>query len=581
MQALDDNERKRYLEDQLLRLQSNGHAMEVKINNDNKAALERGSLVVADAKIYLNGGVVQIHIGLDGNFPNSLPVVIIEPGSVPGYIPHVEEDGYVCYAEKENLVINSSVPGKVLAEAIDKSKEVLESGISGKNKRDFIDEFDAYWRTYQSASRIKSFINPTEDARKIVVARLSDKTDGMDIAYLSENDTTAKEFGIEPKIKALENGIYVPLQRGTFIDWFSQKDLTVKDIRRAIVGNISPHTRKRLKQITHKYKRDEVVVFRLPRPSGGEVLFGILFSGVHGDYPLNDQGKVEKIVPLALDRMDKSYLLPRGGTSSHLQNKEVGLVGCGAVGGHIAFELAQSGIFNLTLIDSDVMKPENTFRHVLGKEYLGKPKSNALKFALENRFPYSKIRSFAISIEEGISKSLLDISKFDLVILATGDDNLSLRFNKEIFSKRIKTPILYSWLEPYGIGGHVLVTNVEKKGCFQCLFTSLQGDDEFLNRASFAAAGQTFTKDISGCANRFTPFSALDATNTAVLAVRTALKILTGIIQSNGLLSWKGEAGEFVAQGFQVSDRYRNFEVPAASSGVNIYSPFCPVCNEG
>lgn len=576
-----NSERTKYLEEQLLCLQASGHVLEIRIANDNKAALERGSLVVADAKVYLNGAVVQLHIGLDRNFPNSLPIIMIVPGSVSGFIPHIESDGFVCYAEKGNSVINSSVPEKVLVEAIDKAKAVLANGISGNNKLDFIDEFDAYWRAYQSASQIKSFINPTEEARKIVVARSVDKTDGIDIAYLSDNDTVPKEFGIESKTRALENGIYVPLQRGAYIDLFSKTTLTVKDFRKAVADNVSPLTRKRLKQLSHKYKRDEVVVFRLPRPSVGEVLFGVLFSGVHGGHPLNDQGKVEKIIPLAMDRMDKSYLLPRGGASSFLQNKNVALVGCGAVGGHIAFELVQSGILNLTLVDSDVMKPENIFRHVLGKEYLGKPKAHALKSTLESRFPYIKIRSFAITIEEAISKSLLELNKFDLIVMATGDDNLSLRFNEEILFQRIKTPVLYSWLEPHGIGGHVLITNLERKGCFHCLFTSLEDGNEFSNRASFVAPGQTFTKDISGCANRFTPFSSLDASNTAALTVRTAFKILTGIIRNNGLLSWKGEADEFVDQGFQVSDRYRNLEVPVDGKGVNVYSPFCPICNEG
>lgn len=569
-----------YLVEQLQSLQTNNHVFDLQIANNNKAAIDRGSLVVADAKIFLNGKTVQIHIGLDENFPHSLPIVLIESGSMPTYLPHVETDGFVCYAEKESLLINYLAPERVLAEAIERSLEELESGISGKNKWDFIDEFDAYWRSYQTVSLVISLVNPGKDAKEIVVARLSDKTDGVDIAYLSDSDSTAIDFGIQPKIKARANGIYVPLQQGTFIDWFSKKNLIVKDIRKFVTRNISPRNKKLIKRLTRKYKKDEVVVFGLPRPSGGEVLFGVLFSGVHGDHPLNDKGKAEKIIPLALDRMDKSYLLPRGGASGLLDDKKVALIGCGSVGGHIAFELVQSGISNLTLIDPDEIKPENIFRHVLGKEYLAKLKANALKVELESKFPYLSINSFPVKIEEVLSKSLLDMNRFDLLIIATGDDNLSLKINRDIFASGIKTPVLYSWLEPYGIGGHVLVTNMQKNGCFQCLFTSLQDDNEFSNRASFAAPGQTFTKDISGCANRFTPFSALDANNTAVLTVRTALKILTGTIQSNTLLSWKGEVDEFEGQGFQVSDRYMNFDVTVPSKGVNVYTPLCPVCNE-
>lgn len=579
MQA-EDGEKKKYLEELLLCLQSNKSILEMQITNDNKAAIERGSLVVADAKIVLNREIVPIHIGLDKNFPHSLPVILIESGSMPRRIPHVEPDGFVCYAEKESLVLNNFAPDKILAEAIDKSKDVLEDGLSEKNKWDFIDEFDAYWRSYQTTLPIASLINPTEDVRKIVVARLGGKTDGTDIAYISDSDATATDYGIKSKTITRENGIYIPLRQGTFIDLFAQESLTVRDVRKIALDNISNHNRKLLKKLSKKHKRNEVVVFKLPRPSGGEVIFGVLFSGVHGDHPLNGQGQSEKIVPLALQRMDRDYLLPRGGASSLLRDKKVALIGCGAIGGHLAFQLVQSGVFNLTLIDHDVMKPENLFRHILGKEILGKSKADALKAELENKFPYTKIKAFSLKIEDAISKLLFDLDKFDLIIMATGDDNLSLKFNSALYTQGIKTPVLYSWLEPYGVGGHALLTNVEKKGCFQCLFTSTQGENEFSNRASFVAPGQTFTKDISGCANRFIPFSALDASNTASLSVRIAIRVLLGTINANSLFSWIGDPTNLIGEGFQVSDRYRNFDTAIMNTGVNVYSPFCQVCGE-
>jgi molybdopterin/thiamine biosynthesis adenylyltransferase len=569
---------KKFLEKQLLSLQSNSRIVDLQLS-DNKVALERGSLVVATAKISLGDSLVQIHVGLDQNFPNSLPIVILDPKSISNYIPHVEPDGFICYTEQESVVINNLLPEAVLAESVDLSIKVLERGISGENKWDFIDEFDAYWRSYQSPVLIKSLINPTENARKIVVARGKSQSDKIDLAYVSDEDVTALDFGINLKIKTRESGIYVPLQQGTFIDLFSKKTLTEQDFQEIVTGNVSPRNKKLLRHLTRKNKKEEVIVFSLPRPSGGEVLFGVQFSGINGGHPLNNKGKVEKIILLALERIDKPYLLPRGGASKILQNKKVALIGCGAVGGRIAVNLVESGLLNLTLIDPDVMKSENIFRHVLGKEHIAKHKSEALRSVLENQFPYAKVKSFAMKIEEAITKQLLDLNKFDLIVIATGDDNLSLKINRETFAKKIKTPVVYSWLEAYGIGGHVLITNVEEKGCFQCLFTSLEGEDRFINRASFALPGQSFTKDMSGCANRFTPFSALDAGATAILAVRTSLKILNGTIQNNGLLSWKGDADQFISQGFQISDRHRNFDITAAGQCVSVYSSDCRVCN--
>lgn len=575
---LGQTEKTAYLSEQLLSLQRNKHVFDLQFVNNNKAATDRGSLVVADAKILLDEKTVPIHIGLDGNFPQSLPIILLQRDFLPEHIPHIEPDGFVCYSEQENLVIDSSVPERVLVEAIELAKVVLQRGFSGENKWDLVDEFDAYWRSYHNALPVKSLINPSTDARQIVVARSSHRSDGIDIAYLSDSDSTPIDFGIEPKVVSRENGIYVPLQKGTFWDLLSRVSLTAKNIRRTALNNISPSNSRLLKKLTKKYKRNEVVVFGLPRPSGGDVLFGIQFSVVHTAHPLQEQGNAEKLIPITLQRLDKTYLLPRGGANDALQNKKVALVGCGAVGGHIALQLIQSGILNLALIDHDIFTYENIFRHVLGKECVGKSKAESLKTDLENRFPYVKINALTLRVEEAISKSILDMDKFDLIIIATGDDNVSLMINSSFHAKGIRAPVLYSWLEPYGIGGHVLVTNTERKGCFQCLFTPMRVDGEFSNRASFVAPGQRFTKDISGCANRFTPFSSLDASNTASLAVRISRKVLSGKITTNSLYSWKGESDDLVSGGFQVSDRYTHFDVTTADQGVKVYNPNCAAC---
>ena len=575
---IEQAEKIAYLTQHLHVLQRNKHVIDLQIVNNNKAATERGSLVVADAKILLAGKTVPIHIGLDGNFPQSLPIILLQSDFLPKRVPHIESDGFVCYSDQENLVIDSSVPERILMEAIERTKVVLQKGLSGENKWDFIDEFDAYWRSHHNASSAKSLIDPSVHARQIVVARSSRKSDGIDIAYVSDNDSSPIELGIDPKIVTRENGIYVPLQKGTFLDLFTEASLTARNIRRAVLNNISLSNRKLVKRLTKKYKRNEVVVFGLPRPSGGDTLFGIQFSVVHTAHPLQDQGNAEELIPITLQRLDRTYLLPRGGASDALHNKRIVLVGCGAVGGQIAVQLIQSGILNLTLIDHDLFTHENIFRHVLGKEHVGQAKVDALQMDLESRFPYIKINTLALKVEEAISRSILDLDKFDLAIMATGDDNISLMMNRIYHAKGIRTPVLYSWLEPYGIGGHVLVTNTERKGCLQCLFTPMQPDHEFSNRASFVAPGQRSTKDISGCANRFTPYSSLDASNTASLAVRIARKVLSGKITKNSLYSWKGEADDLTSGGFQVSDRYINYDLTIADKGVQVYNPSCSVC---
>jgi hypothetical protein len=70
-------------------------------------------------------------------------------------------------------------------------------------------------------------------------------------------------------------------------------------------------------------------------------------------------------------------------------------------------------------------------------------------------------------------------------------------------------PRLHAWLEPLGIGGHVLATGVARSsGCFRCLF---QTDTEYglTNAASFVEPGQAFQRTYADRAGTFTLFTAL------------------------------------------------------------------------
>ena len=55
------------------------------------------------------------------------------------------------------------------------------------------------------------------------------------------------------------------------------------------------------------------------------------------------------------------------------------VIGCGAVGGHVALGLAFAGVGTLTLVDDERLGVENTFRHVLGNGEVGNLKVEGLK----------------------------------------------------------------------------------------------------------------------------------------------------------------------------------------------------------
>jgi molybdopterin-synthase adenylyltransferase len=236
---------------------------------------------------------------------------------------------------------------------------------------------------------------------------------------------------------------------------------------------------------------------------------------------------------------------------------------------------------HLTLVDPDIMRPENTFRHTLGYSALGEPKVTALKAELERKYPYIAVTTHQKYIEEAIVDGLLQVSTFDLVIVAIGNPTVELYLNRVLHERPAGPTAVFAWLEPYGIGGHALLTRPGMPGCFQCLYTpALDLETPLHNRAAFAAYGQSFGKDDLGCGSLFTPYGALGAQRTAEYAVRLALDGLTGREPGSPLLSWKGPDDAFKAAGFQLSPRCLLTADQLYERRYGYIDPLCRVCRE-
>ena len=164
---------------------------------------------------------------------------------------------------------------------------------------------------------------------------------------------------------------------------------------------------------------------------------------------------------------------------------------------------------------------------------------------------------------------------------ALGNPTAELALNERV--RRVGgPPILFTWLEPLGIGGHAVLTGHRgEPGCFACLYSQPDGSDEPLhNRAAFGAKGQVYGRSMAGCVNLYTPYGDLDATRTAELAARLAIDVLSEREQRNILRSWKGDATTFTEAGFELSGRYQFTEEQLRTQGACYLSARCPVCGD-
>lgn len=523
-----------------------------------------------------------LQIGLHARFPSTLPIIYVTADEL-GLMPHVL-GGLVCYAPSEGLLVNRHDPVGVVQEALRRAINTLEKGILGENQQDFVNEFNAYWRQLKDGVQIQSFVNPDSLVVHKIKAGKSVKEREEAFSFLTDELRTVQGFyGNKSKGYTYQTALHIPLEEGTLILPPRVGEFWTTDQVRAIVyAALSPKNARILKKLTRKKpKREEVVMFKLPRTDGGSSLFGIYYKGVASAHPLHQEGYAAHLIPLVIERCDKQYLLPRGGANISMQKKRVVLLGCGAVGGFLALELIRTGLRDLTLVDHEKLTLDNVYRHELGKDMVGTYKVLALKQEIERKVPYTNIIPIPDHAETAIEGGRLKPDRFDLIIIAIGDETVCLYLNELIRSKKPYPPIIFSWLEPYGIGGHTLLTgNASAQGCYECLVTPVTEDEgqALYNRASFAASGQFFAKDISGCGSLFTPYGSTDALQTALLTTRLAVDVLLGNEPGNPLISWKGSATQFLGAGHILSSRYELTEDEMFARRYDYINSRCPVC---
>lgn len=524
--------------------------------------------------VEINGTNSTLIIGFNNHYPYNKPLYFIENYNELGFIPHVESDGYICYTE-DNIILNPELPKEILESTLLEVIDTLEKGLNKKNDADFIEEFEDYWsrnRTKLSIKVLSSF-RPTNKVQIIRRAKIGGKIIiGADDNVIRE---IATKFHIAKNLNALyRNCLYIPLEEPllppNYNEFWSSKEFKVN-----IYHNISDENRQILDELLHNYnnvKKEEIIVVSQPK-SNGFSIFGVVYKKLKEVcHPLTFDDLSFEISPLEVTRIEKEIIQPRGGGDTSLNQKKVLLVGCGSVGSILAPELVKFGIDNIAIVDNDFITLDNIYRHQLGLNFLGKNKAEAMFKFLNENYPFTTIIPLVHSIENLISNGVVNFKDYDFIISATGSPNTNFYLNKFLFKNNVKTPIIYCWNEPYGIGGHSLLVQ-NKYGCYNCLY-----DENLSNKGSFCLPGQHFSKKLAGCSSSFVPFSSLDSHRTAVLTLGVIKNFFKGNISNNPYLSWKGDKQEFVDAGFITSKRFELSENELFDTRYGYIDNKCPVC---
>ena len=151
------------------------------------------------------------------------------------------------------------------------------------------------------------------------------------------------------------------------------------------------------------------------------------------------------------------------------------VLGCGSGGASVALQLVMSGIRNFTLMDRDLLGPENVIRHVCGRGFVGRKKVEAVADVLRDRNPRANVETIDGDILT-FPNLAAEIVDSDVVVLAT--DNEPSRYVVNEICVKNNVPFVVGRVFTRGIGGEVFAYRPQDGGCLACL-------EAFLQRTTF------------------------------------------------------------------------------------------------
>lgn len=522
----------------------------------------------------------------DGVFPFSMPRVLLLEEEHIGRIPHVNVEGVLCIDESDSIIVNYKIPEDLIGCTIESAIELLESGALKVNRMELIDEYEGFFEYISDhiPGNVIGADTPQKVYLKIWRSKNGRQSDGKPFFIQSDGLQLPDRYSNFSKTNSFQTikSIYIPTDY-SMLPPQGKKGLDAEYIYQ-LFSLAERHHSKTISKIIEKFSlsRQFYILFGLPRSKGTRSL--VLFRLKNKKplpHPFKKKSLEWEIKPYLINRHDKGYLLERGGADLKLSNKRVAIVGCGSVGSEIAVMLAKAGVAHLTLIDYDILEIDNIYRHRLGGAYLnyepdsktgkvlGWYKVKALSRYLEKELPHIDVEDVPKRVEDIVNEK--ELKNADVIISAVGSPSMNLFLNRKFKNLNFKK-IIYCWNEAASAGGHALAVNLDSS-CYECQFWEA---DIFslVSPLNLVTPGQHLTKNLTGCAGVFTPFSYLDSSQTAMITARLCIEVIAGDAV-NKVVSWKNTN----VSGVQLTKRYYEMELLEEKTYKN--SPNCEICGNG
>lgn len=467
------------------------------------------------------------------------------------FIPHVEKSGKLCLFNLEGRLLYPDFSG-LLNQCILKAKAVISDGYLEKNKVDFIKEFDAYFCLFKDEA-IANVVVPLE--KKHMRISFCEKANQNKITANTRYLASIKQsdFLIWGYHGTQRNGIYFYIDPPQYIYPPNFRDSKPEDFLNILLSYVDC---KSFEKLIRKCSNQLALFFTILQDESTVSSCGFVVE--NPKFLMGNSVELvefSKLIPLSIQRVDREYLSSRTSfLSDTLASKSILLIGCGSIGGYVFHNLIKSGVKEITIIDNDVMKSENIFRHFLGVESVNAYKTDALANYANKTLPDLNVKVISAPIEKLIMDSVLDLNEYDYIVSAIGNHTVNCWLDRYILEHNIFKTTFYLWNEPLDIGCHVARVNIKDEGDYSNLFGIV--NDEVIDWSSYVKAGQTFATSYSGCNGTFIPYGSTLSVENSVMFMDLLKREADERIGKNLIVSKKGDDYYLKAAGYFVSDRY-------------------------
>jgi molybdopterin/thiamine biosynthesis adenylyltransferase len=465
--------------------------------------------------------------------------------------PHVSSSGDVCVSDREGLEYDPDDIIGVIEWLLEEATRLLACSFmmtEAERHSAFANELEGYLRNDGSSSVIlDEKINSTKSLYAEVALVKKGRNGPFTPKVCRINQASTKLLHCHQERLGLLD-VTIPQLHGLLSEWED-------GWWDAFLGVLSPTQRS---IVTSPKNRGAVL--RIPSRFGYSLL--LLYWGARS-------AKMRSTY--VIQRQDHEYLVRRTGGEPVMRH--VIIAGCGSIGSRVAEYLALAGVNKITLIDNDKFSADNLGRHVLGKKSISKFKVDELASLLKERMPGVQIEAKVTSVQSALAKG--DLASADAIVLATGNSTLERSVARRGFKEKWTSLIISTSVEAAGLGGHAIAMRAGTPGCLDCLYIDPDTQQSLPSmRTALIAPGQKVTRQLTGC-GAFTPYSALDATRTAILA---AERVLNNIPLYS---RWVGEAVLAKTEGIQPSATYDALHARRIASNIapsEFAQPRCPCC---